>query len=76
MLIRTIAALGALAAVGVALVIAIPAIANTSPCSGAIATPNSSGAGIVADCNALIASKNALGAGKLNWDVNTPRRTK
>lgn len=53
MLIRTIAALGALAAIGIALVIAIPAIANTSPCSGSVATPNSSSAGLVADCNAL-----------------------
>ena len=52
MLIRTIAALGALAAIGIALVIAIPAIANTSPCSNSAALPNSASAGLVADCNA------------------------
>ena len=50
---RILVALGALAAVGLALIIGVPAAAQGSPCSGTAAVPSSASVGLLADCNAL-----------------------
>ena len=72
MLTRTLAAIAAAAVIGLAIIIAVPAAAQNSPCSNGAAVPNpASNPGLVADCEALLAAKDELrGNANLNWHAD------
>lgn len=72
MISRILVALGALAAVSLALIIGVPAVAQGSPCSGTAAIPSSASADLAKDCDALLAAKDTLrGTADLNWGYSS-----